>query len=69
MFTARYGLSPYIKQTLLDFKGLIGVAIAGNGNVVKKESENITKCKDRNVSNTPRVECKNRSETSNNRGN
>ena len=43
MFTARYGLGPYIKQIHLVFKGLIGVAISGNRNVVKKETEKILK--------------------------
>ena len=69
MFTARYGLDPYIKQIRLDFKGLLGVAIYGNRNVVKKESEKIKKYRDLNGSNTACVECKNRSDTSNNRGN
>jgi hypothetical protein len=53
----------------LDFKGLRGVAISGNRNVVKKESEKIKSYKDPNVRNTVRVECKNRSGTVTNRGN
>jgi hypothetical protein len=31
VFTARYGLSPYIKQTRLVFKGLISAVVGGRG--------------------------------------
>jgi hypothetical protein len=46
---------------------LIEVAVSGDGNVMKKEAEKIVKYKDLNR-NTACVECKNKSDTSNNRG-
>jgi len=46
---------------------LIDVAISGDRNVIKKEAEKILKYKDYNR-NTAHVECKNKGDTSNNRG-
>jgi hypothetical protein len=48
-------------------KGL-DVAISGDGNVVKKETEKILKCKDLTIEITAHVKCENRCDTSNNRG-
>jgi len=45
---------------------LIDVAISGDRNVIKKEAEKILKYKD--LRNTAHVECKNKDDTSNNRG-
>ena len=47
---------------------LIDVAISGDRNVIKKEAEKILKYKDLNNRNTAHVECKNKGDTSNNRG-
>ena len=46
---------------------LIDVAILGDRNVIKKETEKILKYKDYNR-NTAHVECKNKGDTSNNTG-
>ena len=46
---------------------LIDVAISGDRNVIKKEAEKILKYKSYNR-NTAHVECKNKGDTSNNRG-
>jgi hypothetical protein len=48
---------------------LIDVTISGNINVTKNEVEKILKYKDLNNINTAHVECKNKCDTSNNRGN
>jgi len=45
---------------------LIDVAISGDRNVIKKEAEKILKYKD--LTNKTHVECKNKCDTSNNRG-
>jgi hypothetical protein len=47
---------------------LIDVAISGDRNVIKKEAEKILKYKDLYNRSTARVECKNKGDTSNNRG-
>jgi len=47
---------------------LIDVAISGDRNVIKKEAEKILKYKDLTIENTAHVECKNKGDTSNNRG-
>jgi len=47
---------------------LIDVAISGDRNVVKKEAEKILKYKDLTNRNTAHAECKNKGDTSNNRG-
>jgi hypothetical protein len=48
---------------------LIYVAISGDRNVIKKDAEKIPKYKDLTIQNTAHVECKNKCDTSNNRGN
>jgi hypothetical protein len=48
---------------------LIDVAIPGDRNVIKKQAEKISKYKDLYDRNTAHVERKNKSDTSNNRGN
>jgi len=47
---------------------LIDVAISGDRNVIKKVAEKILKCKHFYNRNTEHVECKNKGDTSNNRG-
>ena len=47
---------------------LIHVAISGDRNVIKKEAEKILKYKELTNSNTAHVECKNKGDTRNNRG-
>jgi len=47
---------------------LIEAAISGDRNVIKKEAEKILKYKDLYSRNTAHVECKNKGDTSNNRG-
>ena len=47
---------------------LIDVAISGDRNVVKKEAEKFLKYKRPCNRNTAHVECKNKGDTSNNRG-
>jgi hypothetical protein len=47
---------------------LIDVAVSEDRNVIKKEVKKILKCKDLNNRYTVHVECKNKGDTSNNRG-
>jgi hypothetical protein len=48
---------------------IIDVAISGDRNVIKKEAKKILRYKDFNNRNSMHVECKNKSEIHNNRGN
>ena len=47
---------------------IIDVAISGHRNAIKKEAEKILKYKDIKIDNTAHVECENKGDTNNNRG-